>query len=48
MDGLSSAFRAFFTQRTETSALDASLLLLGTVVVLVLAGAIIARQLSSL
>ena len=48
MDGLLSAFRAFFTQRSETTALDVSLLLLGTVVVLVLAGAIIARQLSSL
>jgi hypothetical protein len=48
MDGLSSAFRAFFTQHTQATALDASLLLLGTAAVLVLAAAIIARQLSSL
>ena len=47
MEGLSNAFRAFFMQRTAM-ALDMSLLLLGTVVVLVLAGAIIARQLNSL
>ena len=48
MGGRSGAVRAFLARRTEPTMVDATLLLLGTVVVLILAGAIVARQISSL
>ena len=48
MDSLSRALRALFTWREEPTVVEASLLLLGGVAALILAGAMIARQLSSL